>query len=97
MIVSATKHKANKPYECALSRKTINKGEEYYTVFQKFPEGPMFFKVSKDAWEFIMSMWDACSNMFEEDGIDAEIYDYLYHSVRGKELVTFENGDTIVL
>lgn len=97
MIVKATKHRANKVYQCDLSHKTINVGDEYYNIFQKFPEGPMFLKVSKEAWEFIMSMWDSCSNMLEEDGVDAEMYDYLYHSVRGKQLVTFANGDTIVI
>jgi hypothetical protein len=97
MLVSAKKRIAQKPYECALSRKPINKGDEYYSVFQKFPEGPLFLKVSKDAWDFVMSMWDAMSNTMEEDGIDAEMYDYLYHTVRGKELITFANGDTIVV
>lgn len=97
MIVKATKHRAHKVYECALSHKIIHVGDEYYTVFQKFPEGPMFIKASKEAWDFIMSMWDACSNMLNDDGVDAEMYDYLYYTVRGKELVTFTNGDTVVL
>ena len=97
MIVKVTKHKAQKPYKCDLSHKPINAGDEYYSIFQKFSDGTYFLKASKEAWELIESMWDACSNMIEEDGVDDEMYDYLYHSVRGRELVTFANGDTIVI
>lgn len=97
MIVKVTKRKAKKQYECDLSHKPINPGDEYYAIFQKFPEGPLFSKASKEAWEFIESMWDSCSCMLNEDGVDDEMYDYLYHTVRGKELIRFANGDTIVV
>ena len=97
MIVKVKKHKAHKPHECSLSKKRISVGDEYYTIFQKFPECATFIKVSSEVWKFIEDMMKDFKDFLEDDGIDEETYNYLFYTVKDKTVIRYENGDVIVV